>query len=58
MMEERGMEELVLALAIIGACLFWTAWREHRQDNRRDSALMTVIGLVLAAGSAAAALVA
>ncbi|WP_313705869.1 hypothetical protein [Massilia sp.] len=52
------MEELVLALAIIGACLFWTAWREHRQDNRRDSALMTVIGLVLAAGSAAAALVA
>lgn len=50
------MNELVLALALIGACLFWTAWREHRDANRRDSALMTALGLALASGSALAAL--
>lgn len=38
------MKELVLALAIIGACLFWTAWREHRDANRRDSALAGLVG--------------
>ncbi|XYJ08872.1 hypothetical protein ACSUZJ_15880 [Telluria sp. B2] len=51
------MKELVLALAIIGACLFWTAWREHRDANRRDSALMAALGVAMAAGSALAGLV-
>lgn len=52
------MNETVLALAIFSACLFWTAWREHRGANRRDSALMAALGVALASGSALAALAA
>ena len=50
------MNETVLALAIFSVCLFWTAWHEHREANRRDSVFMSALGMALASGSALAAL--
>lgn len=49
------MLDIYVGLLAIGATLAWCAWREHRQDNRRDAGLLLGSGLAVTAVAAALA---
>lgn len=40
------MERLLLANGIIGVCIAYVAWREHRAGNSRDSKFLQVAAAV------------
>lgn len=52
------MMDYVVLILTVGACLSFTAWREHRNRNARDGRLMALLGIILMAGGAALSLAA
>ena len=52
------MSAASVGLGIMGMCVLWTAWREKRNRNERDSRLMAVTAALMMAGAAAFALAA
>lgn len=47
------MSEAAILLGILSICVFWTAWREKKEANPRDSRFMAVAGVVMMAGAGA-----
>ena len=52
------MSEAAGLLGALSMCVFWTAWREKKNDNQRDSRFLTVTALVMMAGAGAFAVAA
>ncbi|MBD8532936.1 MULTISPECIES: hypothetical protein [unclassified Massilia] len=52
------MSTASIGLGVMGMCVLWTAWREKKNRNERDSRLMAVTAAVMMAGAAAFAVAA
>lgn len=51
------MNDMALVFACLAASLGWAAWREHRNRNRADTALLGLCGALSGVGVALATLV-
>jgi hypothetical protein len=47
------MSEAAVVLGAMSTCVFWTAWKENKNENQRDSRFMTVIAVVMMIGAGA-----
>ncbi|MFC4932458.1 hypothetical protein [Massilia sp. GCM10023247] len=47
------MTEAAALLGAMSMCVFWTAWKEKKNENPRDSRFMTVAAVVMMAGAGA-----
>lgn len=45
------MTEAAALLGAMSICVLWTAWKEKKNENPRDSRFMTVAAAVMMAGA-------
>jgi FtsH-binding integral membrane protein len=46
------VDTMAILAALVGAALFFGAWREYAADNRRDATLLAAFGAALAGAAA------
>jgi hypothetical protein len=45
------MIDYTLIVGILALCFLWASWREHANDNRRDSRLLLALSVLTGLGS-------